>query len=59
VDDVGIKAVCVFEPTTTPPSTTLSVLLSGDRIYRATGWYAMPCDKLKPFAQAAIGRIDP
>ncbi|MDT5044814.1 MAG: hypothetical protein QOG75_667 [Mycobacterium sp.] len=57
VNGIGIKAVCVFEPNITPPSTTLSVLLSGDRIYRATGWYSMPCDKLKPVAQAAIDRI--
>jgi hypothetical protein len=57
VHDVGVKAVCVVEPMTTPPSTTLVVLLSGDRIYRATGWYHMPCDALKRFAQLAIGRI--
>jgi hypothetical protein len=57
VDGVGVKAQCVFEPTTTPPSSTLVVLLSGDRIYRATGWYGISCDKLKQFAQAAIGRI--
>jgi hypothetical protein len=57
VNDIGIKAVCVFEPRTTPPSTTLSVLLGDGRIYRATGWYSMPCDRLKPVAQAAIGRI--
>jgi hypothetical protein len=56
-DGVGIKAQCVFEPTTTPPSNTLVVLLSGDRIYRATGWYSISCDDLKQFAQAAIGRI--
>ncbi len=56
VDGVGVKAVCVFEPQTTPPSTTLVVLLSGDRLYRATEGYAS-CDTLKQFAQAAIGRI--
>jgi hypothetical protein len=57
VDGVGVKAQCMFEPMTTPPSNTLLVLLSGDRIYRATGWYGMSCDQLKQFAQAAIGRI--
>jgi hypothetical protein len=57
VDDLGAKAVCVSEPTTTPPSTTLLVLLSGDRIYRATGWYSLSCATLTQFAQTAIGRI--
>jgi len=57
VDGLGAKAVCVAEPTTTPPSTTLLVLLSGDRIYRATGWYSLSCDALTQFAQTAIGRI--
>ena len=56
VDGIGAKAVCVFEPQTTPPSTTLVVLLSGGRLYRATEGYAS-CDTLKQFAQAAIGRI--
>jgi hypothetical protein len=56
VDGVGLKAVCVFEPQTTPPSTTVVVLLSGDRRYRATEGYAS-CDTLKQFAQAAIGRV--
>jgi hypothetical protein len=58
IDGVGVKAHCVFEPTTMPPSTTLSVLLDGDRIYRATGWYAISCDQLEQFAHTAITRID-
>lgn len=57
VDGLGVKAVCASEPSTTPPSTTLLALLSGDRIYRATGWYSLTCDALTLFAQKAIGRI--
>lgn len=57
VDGLGVKAVCASEPSTTPPSTTLLALLSGDRIYRATGWYSLSCDALTLFAQTAIGRI--
>lgn len=57
VDGIGLRAQCVYEPTTTPPSTTLQVLLTGARIYRITGWYGLPCDQLKTFAQTAIGRI--
>jgi hypothetical protein len=57
VDGLGVAAQCVYEPTTTPPSTTLVVLLSGNRLYRATSWYGTSCDQLKQFAQTAIGRI--
>jgi len=57
VDGLGVKAVCVMEPQTTPPSTTLLVLLTGDRLYRATGTYYPSCDSLKRFAQTAIARI--
>lgn len=57
VDGLGLRAQCVSEPTTTPPSTTLLVLLSGARIYRATGWYALSCDQLSVAAQTAIDRI--
>ncbi len=56
VDGVGVKAACVQEPTTTPPSTTLVVLLSGERLLRVTQGYAA-CETLKRFAQLAIGRI--
>jgi hypothetical protein len=56
VDGIGVKAVCVFEPSTTPPSSTLVVLLNGDRLFRATEGYAT-CDTLKQFAQFAIRRI--
>ncbi len=56
VDGVGIKAACVQEPTTTPPSTTLVVLLSGERLLRVTQGFAA-CETLKRFAQLAIGRI--
>jgi hypothetical protein len=57
VDGVGVTAQCVSEPTTTPPSSTLVVLLGGNRLYRATSWYGTSCDQLKRFAQIAIGRI--
>jgi hypothetical protein len=57
VDGVGVKAACVVEPQTTPPSTTLLVLLTGDRLYRATGTYYPSCDSLKTFAKTAIARI--
>jgi hypothetical protein len=57
VRGLGIKAVCVFEPKTTPPSSTVVVQLSGDRLYRATGWYSKSCDTLARFARVAIGRI--
>lgn len=56
VGGIGVKAVCVHEPTTTPPSTTLVVLLSGGRLFRITAGYA-DCDTLKRFAQVALNRI--
>jgi hypothetical protein len=56
VDGIGVKAACVNEPTTTPPSTTLVVLLNGDRLLRVTQGYAS-CNTLKRFVQLAIGRI--
>ena len=57
VDGVGLKAVCTYEPNVTPPSTTLTVLLTGERIYRVTGSYVWRCDTLKTFAELAIARI--
>lgn len=54
---LGLGAVCHDEPRTTPPSTTVVVQLTGDRLYRATGWYHTSCDTLAQFAQVAIGRI--
>jgi hypothetical protein len=57
VDGVGVEAACVVETTSTPPVTTLEVLLDGDRLYRATESYYASCDKLKRFAQAAVSRI--
>lgn len=54
---LGVKAVCVFEPTTTPPSSTVVVQLSDERLYRATGWYAKSCDTLARFARVAVSRI--
>ncbi|WP_131813403.1 hypothetical protein [Mycobacterium kubicae] len=56
VDGMGLQAVCVHEATTTPPSTTLVVLLSEGRLFRVTEGYAS-CDKLRRFARLAIGRI--
>ena len=57
VDGVGLKAVCTYEPNVTPPSTTLTVLLTGERMYRVTGSYVWRCDTLKTFAELAIARI--
>lgn len=56
VDGVGVMAACVDDPTTSPPSTTLLVLLSGDRLLRVIQGNGS-CDTLKHFAQLAIGRI--
>lgn len=56
VDGIGLKASCVNELTTTPPSTTLVVLLSGERILRVTQGFGS-CANLKRLAQLAIGRI--
>ena len=57
VDGVGQRAVCTYEPNVTPPSTTLTVLLTGERLYRVTGSYVWRCDTLKTFAELAIARI--
>lgn len=57
VDGLGVAAQCVLETTTTPPSTTLVVLLSGNRLYRATGWPGTSCEQLEQFSHIAIGRI--
>ncbi|MHA7662860.1 hypothetical protein [Mycolicibacterium sp. HS_4_1] len=57
VDGVGLKAVCSYELNVTPPSTTLTVLLTGERIYRVTGSYVWRCETLKAFAELAIARI--
>lgn len=57
VDGVGLKAVCTYEPNVTPPSTTLTVLLTGERLYRVIGSYVWRCDTLKTFAELAIARI--
>lgn len=59
VDGVGLRAVCTYEPDVTPPSTTLTVLLTGERLYRVTGSYVWRCDTLKTFAELAIARIGP
>jgi hypothetical protein len=40
----------------TPPSTTILVLLDGNRIYRATAAYEY-CDTVQRFARTAINRI--
>ena len=56
VDRLGINAMCVFEPQVTPPSTTVVVLLTGGRIYRATAAYEY-CDTVERFARTAIDRI--
>jgi hypothetical protein len=56
IGGLGVKAVCVFEPQVTPPSTTILVLLGGSRIYRATAAYEY-CDTVERFARTAIYRI--
>lgn len=56
VTGVGVKAGCVEELTTTPPSTTLVVLLDGDRLLRVTQGFGS-CGTLKRFAQLAIPRV--
>lgn len=56
IGGLGVKAVCVFEPQVTPPSTTILVLLDGSRIYRATAAYEY-CDTVQRFARTAIDRI--
>jgi hypothetical protein len=56
VDRLGINAMCVCEPQVTPPSTTVVVLLTGGRIYRATAAYEY-CDTVERFARTAIDRI--
>jgi hypothetical protein len=56
IGGLGVKAVCVFEPQVTPPSTTILVLLGGSRIYRATAAYEY-CDTVERFARTAIDRI--
>jgi hypothetical protein len=38
-------------------STTMQVLLGGNRLYQALGWNGESCDTLKQFAQTAIPRI--
>jgi hypothetical protein len=56
IGGLGVKAVCVYEPQVTPPSTTILVLLDGSRIYRATAAYEY-CDTVQRFARTAIDRI--
>jgi len=56
VDGVGVKAACVDDLTTSPPSTTLIVALNGDRLLRVIQGSGS-CDTVKRFAQLAIGRI--
>ena len=53
---VNTEPVCVTEPKTTPPSTTVVALLHDGRIYRATAAYAT-CDTVNLFARDAIDHI--
>lgn len=50
------EPVCITEPMTTPPSTTVIARLTDNRIYRATATY-QPCDTVTRFARIAIGRF--
>jgi hypothetical protein len=56
IGGLGLRAVCVFEPQVTPPSTTILVLLDGSRLYRATAAYKY-CDTVERFARTAVDRI--
>jgi hypothetical protein len=50
------RAYCAITENEGKTSTTLSVLLSGNRLYKALGWKGESCDTLKRFAQTAIPR---
>jgi hypothetical protein len=49
--------VCVAEPATTPPSTSLLALRRGDRSLRITRWHSLPCNTPERLAHNAIDRI--
>jgi hypothetical protein len=52
------RAYCSTSESDNKKSTTLQVLLSGNRLYQAMGWKSESCNTLKQFAQTAIPRID-
>jgi hypothetical protein len=51
------RAYCSTTQSGGKTSTTLQVLLGGNRLYQALGWDGESCDTLKQFAQTAIPRI--
>jgi hypothetical protein len=51
------RAYCSTGNSDGKTSTTLQVLLSGNRLYQALGWHGESCDTLEQFAQTAIPRI--
>lgn len=53
------RAYCSTRQSDGKRSTTLLVLLNGNRLYQALGWNGQSCDTLKQFAQAAISSIRP
>jgi hypothetical protein len=53
------RASCSNTESDGKKSTTLVVLLDGNRLYEVLGWEGESCDTLKQFAQAAIPRIGP
>ena len=50
-------AYCATRQSDGKTSTTLQVILGGNRLYQALGWHGESCDTLKQFAQTAIPRI--
>lgn len=53
------RAYCSTRQSDGKKSTTLLVLLSGNRLYQALGWNGQSCDMLKQFAQVATSSIGP
>jgi hypothetical protein len=51
------RAYCATTTSADKKSTTLVVLLSGNRLYQALGWEGESCDTLKQIAETAIPRI--
>lgn len=53
------RASCSTTESDGKKSTTMVVLLGGNRLYQALGWKGESCDTLKQFAETAITRIGP
>ena len=59
VSGLSDRAYCATTASGGKQSTTLLVLLSGNRLYQALGWDGESCEILKQFAQVAIPRVGP